>query len=424
MKPLTLALLAGPSAFAALLGSAVTLCADWFAPSEVTQSYSTPEVELGRHRVEILENRQVAPSLGMASDVVVQSSNNNLDAVRYHGRLYLTFRTAPHSYADPSASVYVVSSDDEYTFRKETEVFLASDLREPRLMVMNDQLFLYVSRLGTERYEVEPQGVYATKLEPNGDWGRLRALDLPGHIVWRTRMAEGVPLMTAYVGGRSVYQLATQPLEVRLLTTEDGFAWRPLLSVNSHIYRGGGSEAAFTGDDDGNLYSVVRNDAADHDGKGTSVCFAAAENWTNWDCINDPRRFDSPNLFTYDGEIYLTAARQPGEQQAVLPDFGNKLLRSLRDEFARLTGGQRCALFRYVKTERRLAFVLDLPSRGETCSTAVVPTTTEGQFAIYNVSSSLDGPELSVGASKDAPSKIYRHLVQFDRQRLTRTVAY
>jgi hypothetical protein len=118
-----------------------------------------------------------------------------------------------------------------------------------------------------------------------------------------------MPLLTSYALSEKRYAFDENSMEVRLLTTRDGFEWRPLRSGQHAVYRGGGSQAAFSSDDDGNLFTVVNREAGDEAGFGSALCAARGADWARWDCVNDPKKYDSPTLFNHDGELYLVARR-------------------------------------------------------------------------------------------------------------------
>ena len=55
----------------------------------------------------------------MPPEIQSQVSHNNLDIVRFEGRLFLAFRTAPDHFAHPDTFLYVVSTTDEREWRYE-----------------------------------------------------------------------------------------------------------------------------------------------------------------------------------------------------------------------------------------------------------------------------------------------------------------
>ena len=67
---------------------------------------------------------------------------------------------------------------------------------------------------------------------------------------------------------------------------------------------------------------------------------------------------------------------------------------SIRNALGYIVTAKRCSLWRYDRLENRLAFVLDLPSRGDTCFASMIPGDRPGEVIIYDYSSDIDGPYL------------------------------
>ena len=114
---------------AMLLGTSVLAGCGSEEPPPVDDGTFRPVVELGRHSVTVQDTRQVVPSDGLPAETVPQHSNNNLDVIRHAGRVFLAWRTAPNHFANPDTILYVVSSEDEVTWRYETEYAIGTDLR-------------------------------------------------------------------------------------------------------------------------------------------------------------------------------------------------------------------------------------------------------------------------------------------------------
>ncbi len=375
-----------------------------------------PRPQPGRHTVTIVDTRRVVPSASLPPETRPLNSNNNLDVVRHtDGRVYLVWRTAPDHYASPDAVMYAISSTDETTWRYESRFSLATDLREPRLLSWNNELFLYVARLGTNRLSFDPMGMSFSRRAADGSWSALAEFYRPGFIGWRARVERGTPYLVAYLGGEHIYRFDNIPLDVELLTTSDGMTWRGVNAAMPVVAHGGGSETDFTIGDDGTLFAVTRNEAGDDTGWGSNVCRAPAGDITRWRCHNDPRKFDSPYMFWHDGEAYLIARRN-------VSFTGNyDLMRRGIDRTAQTVMYQldyrnrpkRCSLWRYDQATDAIVFMLDLPSRGDTCFPAVISSAVPGEFAVYNYSSDIDGPDVPWGTGQEGPTFIYRSLLRF-----------
>ena len=240
---------------------------------------------------------------------------------------------------------------------------------------------------------------------------------MTGYIAWRTRTERGVPYMTAYLGGEHIYAFDGLPLDVELLTTRDGVTWGPVgpTPESAVVYRGGGSETDFAIGDDGALFGVIRNEAGDTSGWGSKVCRAEAGALFRWTCVTDKKKYDSPLVFWHDGEAYLVGRRNVTETGDY--DLGSRELsaqgETLKFQLDYRKRKKRCAIWRFVPGEQRVAYLLDLPSRGDTCFAARITTTSPTELAIYNYSSDVDGPDVSWADGQAGPTYVYRHLVRF-----------
>jgi hypothetical protein len=377
-----------------------------------------PSVDPTAEEVALVETRRIVPSAGLPPQVTPMPANNNLDVVRHSdGRVYLAFRSAPNHFAGPKTAIYIVSSEDELTWDFEARLSVGTDLREPRLLSLNERLFIYVSRLGDTPLAFEPRGVWLsehTRDATGSHWGELESLDLPGYIVWRTKAARGRGYMTAYRGGGNIYRFNGHPLGVGLLASDDGRHWSPADPNHPFVYEGGVSEADFEFGADGQLFAVGANEAGDDvNGFGSVVCHAPAGAPANWTCNKDPKKYDSPLMFSHGGEIYLVARRTASEDGAFDRGFGWGPLRSIINALDYVTTAKRCSVFHYVKAERRVAFVMDLPSRGDTCFPGFLQGGDADEVVLYNYSSDIDGPDVAWSVGQRRPTYIYRHVLRF-----------
>jgi hypothetical protein len=388
-----------------------------------------PPAQLGRHSARVLESRRIVPSEGLPPGVDVKRSNNNLDVTHFQGRTYLAFRSADSHFAGDTTVIHVVSSTDERTWRPEARFAVGRDLREPRWLPLDGHLFLYVSVLGSTSYAFEPERVDVTELltpghvadgtgrepadsPPSGNFGPLEPAGLPGRVAWRTRVIDGRGYMTAYKGGENLYSLGRDPMSVELYATTDGRHWAPADPAHPVVSQGGGSEADFALLPGGSLFGVIRNEEGDEGGWGSKLCRAPSTALGAWICKSDPRKFDSPNVFAHDGEVYFFARRNLANDGRYDLGVGHGLLRTLRNQLAYITQAKRCSLWRYDRTTGSVGFVLDLPSRGDTCFASVLPGDAPDRLVVYDYSSDITGPELPWTAGQRRPTFIYRHVVE------------
>jgi hypothetical protein len=373
-----------------------------------------PAVEFGKQRVRVSDTRRIVPSEGLAAQFQVQTANNNLDVIRHEGRVYLAWRSAPSHFASPQTVMHIASSEDEQHWRFEKTYQLGRDLREPRFLSINGRLMLYVSRLGQSAWSFEPQGLSIGELRSGGGWSELAPVGPPGAIAWRVKPFQGEALMIAYRGGEHLYSFDGGSMSVEMWRTRDGRNFRPFSASGSAVSRGGGSEADFALGSDGSLYGVVRNEEGDSSGWGSKLCRANADSLEQWTCKTDPRKYDSPLVFEHDGEVYVVGRRNVTADGAYDLGEGSGLVRTVKNELAYIAAAKRCALWRWVPGEVRLAFVLDLPSRGDTCFPSVISGDTPNQVVLYDYSSDIAGPDLPWSAGQRRPTYVYRHVLTFE----------
>jgi hypothetical protein len=408
----------------AVLGLLVTRSVAWYADATVADTtlpaVASPAAEAGKHAFKLEDVQRL--STESSTPIVAPSARSfsSVDAARHANRTYVALRSVRPG-TDSDVEVRVISSTDERNWRQEFALPEAEAALNPKLLSVGNELFLYTTSdpgLGRET------NIQASRLTAAGQWVAPVSLNLPGHVLSQVRLVEGVPLMTTYTGGIGIYRLGGDNLEVRMLTSRDGLAWHPPSAGKWVVYKGGGSDASFASNDDGNLLAVVRKEAGDSQGWGSSVCLAAASNWTDWDCVNDANHYGSAALFSYDGEVYLVGQRKVNADGRYDIGEGSGLVRTVQNQLAELTSGRRCALFHYVASEKRVAFVADLPSHGDTCAPSVLTGDEPGQFVVYSPSSPLNVPERPVAAAQDEPNAMYRYVFQLSRSSSTRTVAY
>lgn len=378
-----------------------------------------PPAEPGRHDVEVVDTRRVVPSDGLPEETPILHSNNNLDVIRHDGRVFLAWRTAPDHFAGTETTIHVLSSTDEEVWTHETSFAIGTDLREPRWLSLGESLFLYVAELGADRLAFEPQGVKLSERTSDGSWSALEDVPgLEGAIAWRTRTERGTPYMTAYFGGEHIYLFDGEPLQVDLLTTADGRNWVPVVPSQPTVYEGGGSETDFVIGDDGTLFGVIRNEPGDENGWGSMICRAPAGDLASWDCHVDPRKYDSPLMFWHDGEAYLVGRRHVTEtgHYDLMTGRGSHQTQTAANQRAYTTEPKRCSLWRYVQEEDRIAYLLDLPSGGDTCFPAWIRGEADDEIVLYDYSNDIEDEATARrpwNQGQIGRTYIYRHVLRF-----------
>lgn len=379
-------------------------------------SFSTvfPRKTASEDRVTILDYRQVIPGEELPPQVKIQNANNNLDIVMHDGKLYFAFRTAPTHFASKDARLYVLSSKDEKSWSFETEIWLGKDLREPRFLSFNGKLFLYFAQLGDNPTAFEPGQMFVTELKSAGNWTPPKAIYEKGFIPWRAKVLNGMPYLTGYVGGENLYTGSGEPVKVYFLTTKDGMTWT-VVNGKSFVTKGGASETDFVFDGEGNLFAIQRNEPGDESGWGSKLCRADKKSITDWECKPDRRKYDSPLLFTHGDEIYLVGRRNVTDTGYY--DLGMKQLTFKEQTMKYLldysTKPKRCALWRYDKKKLEIEFILDLPSKGDTCFASVVKKS-QNEYLLFNYTSPVDGPDIAWLKGQLGKTIIYSVILKFN----------
>ncbi len=361
---------------------------------------------------------QVVPSNDMADGVDSQTSHNNLDIVWHENRLFFAFRTGPTHFASDQVVMYIVSTTDQINWTLEASFFMQSDLREPRFLSLGDKLVFYFAQLGYLPFAFEPQATFVSQYNGGCDWTEPAEIFEPGFIPWRTKTVDGTPYMMGYVGGENIYEMDGEPIKVHFLTTEDGIDWTPVVPGQPIVHEGGGSETDFAFADDGALIAVVRNEAGEPGfGWGSKICRAEAGDFGNWNCVFDPKKYDSPLVIRHSTGIYLIGRRnitEDGNYDLFFRDL------SPADQTTAYNGNywtkpKKCSLWQVDPDTLEVSFIVDLPSNGDTCFASAIQLN-DDQFLIYNYTSPLDNPDLRWVDGQTDNTFIYRLTLTFPSQ--------
>ena len=360
--------------------------------------------------ITITEVTQLVPSSHLPASVQPQDANNNLDVVAHNDRVFFAFRSAPNHFASTETVMHVISGEDGLHFdRHELSIARATDLREPRFLSWRGTLFLYVAVLGTNPTAFEPQGTLVSRYEGPGQWSEPEPIFETGFIPWRTRILGGVPSLTGYVGGENIYENDGEGIIVTWLSSDDGLNWYPRVGDDGVVLRGGGSETDLTLLDDGTVIAVSRNEAGDETGWGSKICRGEAMNPTTWTCIADKRKYDSPLVFRHGTQVLLIGRRQVTETGFfdLEQSEGSHKEKTTAYQLEYWRTPKRCALWEIDPNSLEVSWLVDLPSRGDTCFASILPLDAH-RYAVYNYTSPLDGPDLAWLDGQLGPTVIYR----------------
>jgi len=363
--------------------------------------------------VTIVEQRTVVPSGGLPVDLPLMDANNNLDVVAFEGRIFLAFRTAPTHFASADTLLHVISSADELAWRHEGTFHLGTDIREPGLVVHEGALHLFFAELGSDPIQFEPNGTWRAEYFGVGEWSEPEKLPYDDLIVWRLKPRAGRIELTGYSGGENIYAPNGEPLSVHWWASDDLEEWRPAVDMADPVWLGGSSETDLVVRADGSVVAVMRNEAGDDDGFGSKVCTAPAASPGEWTCAHDPRKFDSPLVFEHANRVWLVGRRNLSEDGAY--DVGGAsddlAQQSLLNQAAYWNTPKRCALWEVLPGQRSVDFVLDLPTRGDTCFPEVLLD--DQDVVLYNYTSAPDGPDVPWIEGQLSPTQIDRVRLSF-----------
>jgi hypothetical protein len=365
--------------------------------------------------IRISEPRFVVPSAALPAQVEPLTSNNNVDIYPFDGRLFLAWRTAPTHFASPDALFYVVSSPDQgATWEFEHVIDIDADMREPRFTDVGGYLQLMFFEAGTNPGAFEPMRLLRTRRGGLAQWSEIEVLTDAGEVPWDVKVRGGTAYRTSYQGEH--YGAGeTSEISVFFKQSTDGSAWTPV-GGKDFVYFGGVSEVAFEFDVDGSLWLVTRNEDGDASGFGSHVCYAPADALADWQCpaVTDPERYDSPEMFRHEDEIYLVARRDVGGPYDARDEDLTLAERRGRYLVAYSLRPKRTALYRIEKETRSVVHVRDLPGAGDTAFPSVVQTG-PNSYLLANYTSPLDQPDISWlrGQTSTRGTQIYLLDVEF-----------
>lgn len=364
------------------------------------------------------ETTQVVPSEGTPQQYKDENgvSNNNLDVTRHDGKVFLALRNGKFHYASEDTRMYIFSSTDEVNWDFETKIELGTDVREPRLLSFNGRLFLYFAQLGVNQFEFTPKGMWMTEYKGPGNWTEPVKFYKPDepYIPWRAKVIDGKAYLITYKNGQNIYYFNCAPMDIEFLTSDDGEAWHGVNPEQPVVSSGGGSETDFDFDDRGDLYAVIRNEGGEdtNDGPkfGSKICKAPKEDITKWDCVYDKKKYDSPKVFSYNGQIFLIGRRNVTDDGNFQQDLeGSCSIQAAKNGIAYHDTPKRTALWQIDRVTLEVRFMMDLPGTGDTCFPSTLNDLKDpSTFFVYNYSSPLDGPDLNWSDGQLGPTYIYR----------------
>lgn len=339
----------------------------------------------------------LVPSRHLPPALIPDRSNNNVDVVRFHQRFYVSFRSAPYHFPSGKAAIYIISSPDLQHWKLEHRIQTGNDLREPRFLVMHDQLLHYCFEGGHTIYEFDPRHIWLSQPGPDETWSDEILPGMDGFVPWRLKMHHDLALLSAY-WGKDLY--GNHQGELRLFQSADGKLWTPL-SKHPQVAVTGAEEGEFEFDPDGNLWACVRVE-----GQGALVCHASKDSLHTWQTFRSRSKYDSSCMFRHKDDIYLLARRnRDGSAEKAprwLPESIIRAYNLTRYSFTPKT----TALYRLNKSTHDFDHIIDLPGCGDNAFPAITQVD-DNTYLVFNYSNSFDQPDRSWFSGQFAPTFIY-----------------
>ena len=338
--------------------------------------------------------RWVAPSAALPAETPCLASNNNVGIAMHERRLFLAWRTSGTHFASPDTRMHVVSSSDlGRTWAFEHTVAMGADVREPTLLSIGGRLFLHWFEAGKSAFGFEPQHLWRAERLGPARWSEPVEAGAPGEVPWELKVRRGKAWMTAYRGNH--YGLGPPALDVLFKVSSDGVTWAPVDPARPAVYHGGVSEAAFELDEAGALWAVTRNEDGDGSGFGSHLATASPTALAAWafPARSDPERYDSPRMFRHGRDLFLLARRDvdgPFDLGLTSVSFDHQRAMNLAAYSLR---AKHTALYAIDREARRVRWIADLPSSGDTAFPSVCRTGAH-TFVVANYTSPLDDGDL------------------------------
>lgn len=276
--------------------------------------------------------------------------NSNTDLVFWRGAFYLVHAASPYHLASAQCRLVVLRSPDGRRWERLAMLDTApQDIRDPKLAVIGDRLFLYA--LKNVALNPEPYTTVYTSSADGQAWEPLVEIEPQGWLFWRPKSRDGKTWYTPaywWEHGRSA-----------LFASEDGIHWRFV----AQIYAGGrNDETDIEFLPDGRMIATARLEYSESPfghPSGATLIATSDTSYQAWKKMLESRvtRLDGPNLFAWRGKVYAVGRFQP-EVRGPHAWQGSAFTR------------KRTALF--AVSEQGLMHLTDLPSCGDTSYAGVV----------------------------------------------------
>lgn len=319
--------------------------------------------------------------------------NSNTDLIRLEPSFFLVHAVSPHHFASTGCVLALsTSGDGRHWQRLATFSSPQEDIRDPKLAVIGNRLFLYA--LVNRSFDPEPYTtVFAVSEDGGRTWTALQRLANEGWLFWKPRTRDGLTWYAAaywHEHGRSA-----------LFSSTDGIEWSKVATIFDGGRRNDETDLAFLPDGRMLATSRLEGDFREWgygmffgDPTGATLISAADPPYTGFRITGESRltRLDGPALFSHAGRTFAVGRFQPERRQPFLRQG------SL---FAR----KRTALFEV--TSEGLVWLSDLPSAGDTSYAGVVLHAGSAYISYYTSPIDHDVPWI-IGMANPTPIRMAR----------------
>jgi hypothetical protein len=303
------------------------------------------------------EWKNLTSSGKLPKECKIQHSNNNLDLVKYHGKYYLAFRTAPVHFPSGKTVMYVISSTDLDNWKYETEINLHCDLREPKFAVYHDTLNLYCFTGAKSMFKFDPREILQIRTTGDSKWTTPASVHLDGFVPWRIRERNDTLYLSAYYG-KHLYGKSHQS-NLRLFASTDAANWQPI-TEQPQVDIFSAEEGEFIFDKAGDLYATVRLE-----GSGALVCSADKTAIGNWKKVRTKTKYDSALFFANNDDLYLISRRNLDGDIDKVKNRKNEKQGRARNLIRYSITRKVTSLFKLNKKDLTLSLVSDFPTTGD-----------------------------------------------------------
>ncbi|MBN1881171.1 MAG: exo-alpha-sialidase [Deltaproteobacteria bacterium] len=296
--------------------------------------------------------------------------NSNTDMIYWSDAFYLIHARAPFHFASDTTVLVLLRSEDARTW-EEIATFQnpGEDIRDPKLAVINDRLFMYC--LKNRDFSAEPYTTAVTSSVDGVAWEPLVDIEHEGWLFWRPKTPDG---------GKTWYCPAYwhEHGKSALFKSTDGVTWEFV----SQIYEGDvNDETAIVFLPDGRILATARLEVGGYlfgDNDGNTLISVSEPPYVEWtENHSTVTRFDGPLLFYRHGFV-LGVGRFHTGPKLILNNTGSIL------------GKKRTSLF--LVREDHMVRLTDLPSTGDTSYPGLVIRGDTAYVCYYTSSVNRDYP--------------------------------